>query len=426
MGLKTYWRSCAASVVLMTGTAAASSAQALSERLGPDFLNTLGVGSRAVAMGNAYSAIADDASATFWNPARLSVIQKRQFMLDYRSVVHSRASQTNVGIPAKTSVADPQLSFVSFVYPLVQVRPSPTPDDPERKVSRNWGTIGFSYTLGGYFNYELATSINDTGGGSNAEASGRAVQTGTFNNVIRNEYITVSYGIQGNPKSLGGATVGLGLGYYRLNHSQSRITVSETIPDQGSRIRTETREREKGDADGYLIGFTYRPRLKQEDAPWYLGICYRSGATIGGLTDVGRGFGNEVPDRLSIGLAYNFPIQRNLLIVSTEGQFFSSANKPGQTDERKAITNFHLGMEFVPERPLFTIPGVASVNAVRLGFRTNANAAKNYTNYDNVVSLGFALQRKDGVNLITSLEPAIEILTGTGDFQWTLTGIVRF
>jgi hypothetical protein len=37
----------------------------------------LGVGARAVAMGEAYSAVADDASAMYWNPAALTNIRKR-------------------------------------------------------------------------------------------------------------------------------------------------------------------------------------------------------------------------------------------------------------------------------------------------------------------------------------------------------------
>ena len=41
-----------------------------------DFLQ-LGVGGRAMGLGGAYTAVADDASALYWNPAGLTSVEKR-------------------------------------------------------------------------------------------------------------------------------------------------------------------------------------------------------------------------------------------------------------------------------------------------------------------------------------------------------------
>ena len=49
-----------------------------------DFLN-IGVGARAAAMGGAYSAVADDATASYWNPARLVFIEQKQLAFSHHS-----------------------------------------------------------------------------------------------------------------------------------------------------------------------------------------------------------------------------------------------------------------------------------------------------------------------------------------------------
>lgn len=53
-----------------------------------DFLN-LGVGARAVGMGGAYSSVANDATALYWNPAGLSRINNRSFTFMHASYIDS-------------------------------------------------------------------------------------------------------------------------------------------------------------------------------------------------------------------------------------------------------------------------------------------------------------------------------------------------
>lgn len=63
-----------------------------------------GAGARALALGNAYVAIADDPSAVFWNPAGLDFIEKRSAMFYY----------TN-------GIAGTNYSFVGLVYPTLSI-----------------------------------------------------------------------------------------------------------------------------------------------------------------------------------------------------------------------------------------------------------------------------------------------------------------
>lgn len=59
-----------------------------------------GAGARALGMGGAFAAVADDASASYWNPAGLPLVQRRELM----------AMQAEM-------FADTTLSFISYVHP---------------------------------------------------------------------------------------------------------------------------------------------------------------------------------------------------------------------------------------------------------------------------------------------------------------------
>jgi len=48
-----------------------------------DFVDALGVGARAIALGSAYTAVSDDLSAVYYNPAGLAQIEDHQIMLGY-------------------------------------------------------------------------------------------------------------------------------------------------------------------------------------------------------------------------------------------------------------------------------------------------------------------------------------------------------
>ena len=62
----------------------------------------LGVGARAMGMAGAFTAVADDPSATYWNPAGIAQINRPEFSIMYGSYIDDENHNL----------------FISFVYPL--------------------------------------------------------------------------------------------------------------------------------------------------------------------------------------------------------------------------------------------------------------------------------------------------------------------
>jgi hypothetical protein len=81
---------------------------------GADILK-IGVGARAIGMGEAYVAQADDVSSLYWNPAGLALMQERQasFMYDqmYQDLKFQNAS---IGIPLENGAIGGSLSYLSY------------------------------------------------------------------------------------------------------------------------------------------------------------------------------------------------------------------------------------------------------------------------------------------------------------------------
>ncbi len=425
--------------------------------VGPDLLQTLGVGSRSVAMGNAYSAIADDPSATFWNPGRLGVLGRRQMMLHFRPGLET-TSHVNYFRPTLTGAESfsqaldrkaggLQPTFASFVYPLSDQR------------SGSAGTIGVSYTLGGYFNLD-ATRIRTVG--SLSDLTTFSQTTDHDFQLMRNSYLTVAYGHQWTPLRNRVGTLGAGVAYYRVTadfqseHQTNTTAWDQTLNQQVTSI-TDTQRVDRGNGDGFVAGVYYQTGVPSQpglaDAPpgpdgkplsvssttWSFAACYRSGANLGGM-----GFGastvSEIPDRMSLGVAYNSFLpqgaesggERGRVVIAGEVQRFGSANSEEQTDFRKAVTNVHLGIEWIPAKPLFSIPKERRYETpIRLGFRTNESAVR-YAFSENVLSGGIAFIRK-GENdaKVLTIEPTVEYFTKSKvwfaniTFQMALDAVVR-
>ena len=81
---------------------------------GADILK-IGVGARAIGMGEAYVAQADDVSSLYWNPAGLALMQERQasFMYDqmYQDIKYQNAA---IGIPLENGAIGGSLSYLSY------------------------------------------------------------------------------------------------------------------------------------------------------------------------------------------------------------------------------------------------------------------------------------------------------------------------
>ena len=90
------------SVALVVSMMLISSAFPQAGNTGFSFLK-VGVGGRAMAMGEAYTAIADDPTAVFYNPADLTLASSPQVMLMHRSWIQDTqtdflGAQTSAGV----------------------------------------------------------------------------------------------------------------------------------------------------------------------------------------------------------------------------------------------------------------------------------------------------------------------------------------
>ncbi len=84
---------------------------------------TQGVGARAIGMGGAFVAIADDYSATFWNPAGLGQIRRMELTGSYNSLSYeNNTSYYNSPFSDKTNFSN--LNSIGFVFPVPTYRGS--------------------------------------------------------------------------------------------------------------------------------------------------------------------------------------------------------------------------------------------------------------------------------------------------------------
>jgi len=75
----------------------------------------IGVGARALGMGEAYTAMADDVSSLYWNPAGLALMQERQASFMYNQMVNDLKYQNAaVGIPLENGAIGGSLSYLSY------------------------------------------------------------------------------------------------------------------------------------------------------------------------------------------------------------------------------------------------------------------------------------------------------------------------
>ncbi len=81
---------------------------------GADILR-IGVGARAIAMGEAYVAQADDVSSLYWNPAGLALMQERQASFMYSQQLQGLSYQNaGIGIPLENGAIGGSLSYLSY------------------------------------------------------------------------------------------------------------------------------------------------------------------------------------------------------------------------------------------------------------------------------------------------------------------------
>src|SRR5436305_1876112 len=73
------------------------------------------IGARAIGMGEAYVAQADDVSSLYWNPAGLALMQERQASFMYDQMYQDLKFQNaNIGFPLENGAIGGSLSYLSY------------------------------------------------------------------------------------------------------------------------------------------------------------------------------------------------------------------------------------------------------------------------------------------------------------------------
>jgi len=187
-------------VALVLGFGILSSAHAASGRgtTGAQFLR-VGVGARASAMAGAFSPVADDATALYWNPAGLSQLEKRDAELSYNAYFKDSAAQY-AGYAHPTSIGTFAGSINMFSVKNIESRSlvdtSDTPDGTfkTQDLAASFGWASKTDLGGGDFHYgagikyvssDLNTATGKTG----------AIDLGTLYNIGEKKFWTVSMAV---------------------------------------------------------------------------------------------------------------------------------------------------------------------------------------------------------------------------------------
>jgi len=176
----------------------------------------MGVSARALGMGEAFSAVADDASATYYNPAGIGELQKRE--------IHTMHAMLSL---------DRKLDFANYVLP-----------DPKRK-----GVWGFSWTRFGVD--EIPETRVDNAGNPIVDASGN-VRIFSYFSDVENNY-SLSYGRKMSDRRSYGGTLkllrhslfdasanGLGLDWGGLFKMSDRTKIGVVLKNLGASLKWNT------------------------------------------------------------------------------------------------------------------------------------------------------------------------------------------
>ncbi len=279
--------------------------------------NVVGSGARALGMGSAFIAIADDATAASWNPGGLTQLERPELSLVYSFKSNSEgfSSSSKRGLNFDNSVDISEINYASFVYPI-----------PRTFGGRNL-VVSLNLLKQFDFKRDLDFRFTDVG----AAAGG-----------IVNLAAKYKYRQRGGLRSLSPAvgfeitdklSVGLVVNLYdqsilpnnewetRNNIRQRTLFNVIPLPFTATRI-DENYQDFKG--HNYTIGLLYKPNERWSigavyHTKWSADVSYRqtvrlsSGGFVG-RTRVKRNQEYTFPSAFGIGAAYRFPNDK--LIVS--------------------------------------------------------------------------------------------------------------
>jgi len=129
--------------------------------------NPIGSGARAMGQGNAFIAVADDATAANWNPGGLSQLQRPEasLALEHLRQGESMASDLYPEAESDQAISLSELNYASLVYPIYLHRHM---------------VLSLSYLRQFRFDRSLRYPLRESVGGVDVDAHFRYLQEGTF------------------------------------------------------------------------------------------------------------------------------------------------------------------------------------------------------------------------------------------------------
>lgn len=272
--------------------------------------NVVGSGARALGMGSAFIAIADDATAASWNPGGLTQLERPELSLVYsfKSNTEDFSSSSHRGLNFEDTVSVSELNYGSFVYPI-----------PRTIAGRNL-VVSLNILKQFDFDRDLNFRFTDVG----AAAGGIVNLAAKYNYSQRGGLSSLSpaFGFEINDK----LSMGIVANIYdqdilpdnewktRNNIRQRTFFNSSALPFSVSRIDEDF---EDFDGHNYTLGLLYKPTERWSvgavyHTKWSADVTYKQGTRLasGELVGSGRTERNReytFPSAFGLGAAYRLP-----------------------------------------------------------------------------------------------------------------------
>lgn len=340
-------------------------------------LYSLGIAGRGYGMGGAFAAIADDVTATAWNPAGLAYLTRPEFQVMMRSMSDSNTAQFG-SVANTTSITESgngsqKVDFFGAALPLGK---------NGRGLLRG-GTLGFAFWKGGFYeNHLFAARLTSGDPDSDLEIRPRVQD---MRSMV--DYFTVAYGWQPSSAKL---KFGIGLVYAQQSFDFNKTETIVDPNDPGNPLGTTTTQiNETGSGVGAHLGVIG----KIEGGRGNFGATFRSEIK---LSDFGAAdtFAEKIPAQLSGSLSYVLrEVKRgettDYLLGAVQVDHFFAANG-GLTAATSDFTNFGLGLSYSLSWRGASIP-------VRVGFHNYQSGGSSLFSNEQVFTFGLGWRPTDSL-----------------------------
>lgn len=326
----------------------------------PDLLNALDAGGRAMATGGANAATNVDTYSTYYNPAALAYLDTRAVGLTYRNLPESRTflsgDRSDPNGRTDGRGGSQSVTHLGFATPISQL------------FGRGSGTLGISYTVGGY--------IDDTATATSLDDDPLSLTNYTLRRKAKASFYNVSYGKAVNSSLSYG--VGLVFAQQKIEFSEQAIANDGTNPA----FAIDNNGSSTGTGVGVLVGALYTPPSKPD---WTLGLSFRSPIDLSGNGETEREY-DTIPGRLIAGATWRkegYRGGKDYLLIGGQVQSFFGGDS-SQYFDRGTQTLFGAGIEYSVGIEQGRVP-------LRVGFTTVPSGGDGFTSR-NAFTFGFGLR----------------------------------